>query len=58
MWWRGQNLDKPQPDKQGRIWHFRVQCLEHSFRIFFWDADHREMGIAEYPEHEVPMSID
>jgi hypothetical protein len=51
MWWTQSNLDKPRRDKRGRLWHFRVwydfRDGLSTQRIYFWDNDHKEMGVVE-----------
>lgn len=48
-WWRGQHLEGPLRDPDGRSWHFLVWhgSLENGYsqRIFFWDDTRSETGI-------------
>jgi hypothetical protein len=50
MWWDGQNLDSPRQLKDGRSLHFRVWHAvvdsRHIARVFFWDDDRKETGVA------------
>lgn len=52
MWWRGQNLEGPRRDAEGRLWHFRVwhDFVEGRYlqRIFFWDDPRQDTGMAEF----------
>ena len=50
MWWDNQNLDSPRELKDGRHLHFRVWHdiveSQHVTRVFFWDDDRKETGVA------------